>query len=312
MRNAAERRPIHLYPSRGTQLSSAATDHRPLTTDHCPMNARTQLIDLVPRTNRFFAWLCLGGAAIVGVLEVLYAIMPLLSPHTTDGRVATFDLDCEGSLAVWVSSFTLLAAAGCCLLIYVLGAETKLHSKLWIWAACCWTVMSIDECSSVHEAFKEMMTHLTGERLGPEGIYWWAGAYFVVLSTTGTAMLWQMRKAPLAVAALFATAGFYALAVLCELGWPLAKDKSGVMLEEGCEMLGNFALLASTGLFAKWTAEQVRSKGAMILESRFEADSENQPQGVSPRSSAESRTKSFSHGEKVAAYSPSDEGHVSN
>jgi hypothetical protein len=247
------------------------------------MHARTQLIDLVPSTTRFYVALFLAGAALVGLLEALYAVMPLLSPHTTDGRVATFDLDSEGSLAVWVSSFTLLAASGCCLLIYVLGAETKLRSKLWLWAACCWTIMSIDECSSVHEAFKEMMSHLTGERLGPEGIYWWAGAYFVVLSTTGTAMLWQMRKAPLAVAALFATAGLYALAVLCELGWPLAKDKSGVMLEEGCEMLGNFALLTSTGLFAKWTTEQVRSTGDMILESRFAAETEELPKDVRPR-----------------------------
>ena len=256
------------------------------------MHARTQLLDLVPSTNRFYAWLALAGAAIVGVLEVLYWLMPLLTPHTTDGRVATFDLDSEGSLAVWVSSFTLLAAAGCCLLIYALGAETKLRSKLWLWAACCWTVMSIDECSSVHEAFKEMMSHLTGERLGPEGIFWWAGAYFIVLSTTGTAMLWQMRKVPAAITALFGTAAFYVVAVLCELGWLFAKDKRGVMLEEGCEMLGNIALLTSMGLFAKWTAEQVRRSDAIIMESRFEAEQENQPQGASPR-------VSFSLGEKV-------------
>ena len=47
------------------------------------------------------------GAGIIAALERLYHIMPLLVPLTTDGRVAAFDLDGEGSLAVWFSSMTL-------------------------------------------------------------------------------------------------------------------------------------------------------------------------------------------------------------
>lgn len=236
------------------------------------MNGRTQIVDLVPRANRFYVGLLLAGAVIVAVLEALYAIMPLLAPHTTDGRVATFDLDSEGSLAVWVSSFTLLAAAGCCLLIYVLQADTKRGRGLWLWAALCWTVMSIDECSSVHEAFKEMMSHLTGERLVHDGTLWWVLAYFCVLSTTGIALLRAMRRSPAALAALFSVAGFYAVAVTAELGWVLPKDKSGVMLEEGCEMLGNFCLLTSMALFARHSAELVRRRDereSYIVASRF-------------------------------------------
>lgn len=235
------------------------------------MNGRTQLVDLLPRTTRFYAGLWLAGALVVGVLEGLYAVMPLLSPHTTDGRVATFDLDSEGSLAVWFSSFTLLAAAGCCLLSYVLQAETK-RRRLWLWAACCWTVMSIDECSSLHEAFKEMMSHLTGERIWHDGTLWWVLAYFAVLSTTGLAMLWQMRKAPAAIAMLFGTAGFYAVAVLAELSWILAKDKRGVMLEEGCEMLGNLCLLTSMALYARYVAQVARRRDDIVLTARFDAD----------------------------------------
>lgn len=245
------------------------------------MNGRTQLVDLVPRSNRFYVGLLIGGAIVVGMLEAFYAAMPLLSPHTTDGRVATFDLDAEGSLAVWVSSFTMLAAAGCCLLNYVLiGDRAELGNasrRVWLWTACCWTMMSVDECSSVHEAFKEMMSHLTGERLYHDGTLWWVIAYFLVLSTTGLALLWSMRKAPAAIAALFGTAAFYAVAVLCELGWILPKDRSGVMLEEGCEMLGNFCVLASMGLFAKHLADLYRRVEAqrptqgMILSTRFAA-----------------------------------------
>lgn len=254
---------------RGTIPPSDRTLHASMM---APMNGRTQLVDLVPRSNRFYVGLWLGGAAIVGVLEVLYALMPMLSPHTTDGRVATFDLDAEGSLAVWVSSFTLLGAAGCCLLTYVLQGGTKLQNRLWLWAASCWTIMSIDECSSVHEAFKEMMSHVTGERIWHDGTLWWVLAYFAVLSTTGLAMLWEMRKAPAAIGVLFGTAGFYAVAVLAELSWVLPKDKRGVMLEEGCEMLGNFCLLVSMGLFARYTAMNLRRRDDAILVARFAAN----------------------------------------
>src|SRR5438132_7902006 len=61
------------------------------------MNARTPLVDLVPRGNGFYMRLFAGGAAIVALLEVGYAVMPLLASRTTDGRVAALDLDAEGS-----------------------------------------------------------------------------------------------------------------------------------------------------------------------------------------------------------------------
>lgn len=55
------------------------------------MNGRTQLAELPPRGSLFYVGLFLGGVLIVAVLEACYAMMPLLNPHTTDGRVATFD-----------------------------------------------------------------------------------------------------------------------------------------------------------------------------------------------------------------------------
>jgi hypothetical protein len=241
------------------------------------MNGRTQIVDLVPRSNRFFVALLLGGAAIVALLEALFAVMPRLSPHTTDGRVAAFDLDGEGSLCVWVSSFTLVAAAGCCLLNYALLGETGRARRLWLWTACCWTMMSIDECSSLHEGFKEMMSHLTGERIWHDGVLWWMIAYFLVLSTTGLALVWSMRKAPAAIAVLCGTACFYAVAVLCELNCILPRDTSGVMLEEGCELMGNFCVLASMGLFAKHLADSLRCAEteqppeSELLSTRFSA-----------------------------------------
>lgn len=245
------------------------------------MDARTRLVDLVPRGNRAYTCLLAGGFAIVAVLEILYAIMPLLSPHTTDGRVAAFDLDAEGSLAVWVSSVTLLAAAVVSLLIYVVRIDAAgRRRRLWLWAAACWTIMSIDECSSLHEAFKELMSHATGERIYHDGTIWWVGAYFSVLSVTGLLLLWEMRSCREASVAFLSVAACYATAVLAELGVILPKNRAGVSLEEGCEMLGNFCLLTAMALFVRRAAEPYRQTEPVIMQSTFERESRRETDAV--------------------------------
>lgn len=219
------------------------------------MNAQTPLVAWVPRDNRFFVRLLLGGVAVVALLEGLYAVMPRLASRTTDGRVAALDLDGEGSLAVWVSSFTLVAAAAAALIVHVLQKDgPQGRRKLWLWAAACWTAMSLDECASLHEAFKELMSHATGARLIHDGTIWWVGAYFLVLSITGLRLLWEMRRSPAACLSLVSVAVCYGIAVGCEMRLLTAKDQLGVMVEEGAEMLGNFCLLTAMLLYARHLA----------------------------------------------------------
>ena len=74
------------------------------------MDEQSQIRDLVPcRLAVFFALLVVGLAVIAG-LEALYVAMPGIAASATDGRIAAFDLDGEGSLAVWFSSMTLTLA----------------------------------------------------------------------------------------------------------------------------------------------------------------------------------------------------------
>ncbi len=215
------------------------------------MSPHIRLIDLVPRRPRSYVLGGLLAIVIVASLEALYALMPLLAPQTTDGRVAAFDLDGEGSLAVWFSTMTLLFAALASTLVYVLHSRETHARRLWLVGAVCWLVMSIDECSSVHEAFKELMSHVTGERLIHDGTIWWVMGYFAVLSVVGLQILWRMRTCFAAVVSWLSVAALYGTAVLAELAWITPKDQRGVMLEEGCEMLGNVALLMSLLLYAR-------------------------------------------------------------
>ncbi|HET6883474.1 MAG TPA: hypothetical protein VFI31_25205 [Pirellulales bacterium] len=218
------------------------------------MNRQLRLIDLVPRRTSTFALLFVGALAVVGALEVLYKVMPALAPMTTDGRVAAFDLEGEGSLAVWFSCATLEAASLTALAAWAIRLRTAgaKPPKILLVAAVCWLVMSIDECGSLHEAFKELMSRGTGHRLHGDGTIWWVIAYAVVLSAVGCRMAWELRRSTGAVTSLFAAGGFYAVAVLAELAWIIPhKGEAEIMLEEGCEMIGNLCLLLSMSLYAR-------------------------------------------------------------
>lgn len=218
---------------------------------------RARITDLCPQRSWVLAACLLSGLLIVAGLEGLYHWMPALSAQTTDGRIEAFDLDGEGSLAVWFSSLTLAAAAGVSLLVYSIRRH-KLDDyhgsyRIWVWAAFCWLVMSIDECGSLHEAFKEMMSHLTGTRIAGDGSLWWAAAYLLVLGVVGVRLLLEMRGCYSSTTALGATAVTYAVAVATQLGWLMPETGArGVMLEEGAEMVGNLLLLLSMALHLRY------------------------------------------------------------
>ena len=231
------------------------------------MDRQLRLIDLVPRGNRAFCVAFLAGMLAVAGLEGLHACLPLLAPLTTDGHVAAFDLDGEGSLAVWFSSATLAAAALTALLGWAVRGRTPgcRAPRILIIAACCWLVMSIDECASVHEAFKELMAHSTGQRLMGDGTLWWVIGYGAVLSVVGLSLLWEFRHSWDANAALLATAGAYGVAVVAELEWIIPnKGQASVMLEEGCEMAGNLCLWLSMALYARWAARSAERAAGQV------------------------------------------------
>lgn len=221
------------------------------------MDRQPRITDLVPKSYVAFVLLFVAGLAIVAGLEALYFWMPELASKTRDGTIAAFDLDGEGSLAVWFSSATLALASMTALLVYSIRRHTAddYHGRyrIWIWASLAWMVMSIDEAASLHEGFKEMMTQLTGQRITGDGSVWWIGAYGLLLGIVGLRLILEMRTCRVSTAALVACAACYITAVLAQLGWIMpGSGAMGVMLEEGCEMVGNLFLVVSMGLHARY------------------------------------------------------------
>jgi len=277
-------------PGRGPWSGSTA-DHDarpPRKSDHYGdavfMDEQPRMIDFIPRRLTTFALLFAAGVGIVIGLEMLYAWMPRLAPFTTDGSVEAFDLDGEGSLAVWFSSFTLTLASLLALVVFSIRRhkvdDYHGHYRVWLWAAACWLLMSLDETASLHEGFKEMMTMVTGTRLLGDGSMWWVVVYFFLLGGVGTRLLVDMRQSRLSSVAFLGTAFCYALAVVAQLGWLLPTENArAIMMEEGAEMIGNLLLLAAMGLHARYVildAEGLLPRAEEEEDEEWEEDEEEE------------------------------------
>lgn len=222
------------------------------------MDAQPRVTDLVPRSPAVYVLGVLAGLVVVGALEGLYFWMPSLEQLTTDGRVATFDLDGEGSLCVWFSSVLLLASSIVAMVVYSVrrhrADDYQGRYRIWIWAALVWLVMSIDETASLHEGFKNLMVAVTGTGIvRGDGSIWWVIAYGFVLGSLGSRLILEMRECPASTIALLVAGGSFGLAVLAQLGAILPESGArGIALEEGLEMLGDILLLLAMTLHARY------------------------------------------------------------
>ncbi len=255
----------HAPPNRAPRYTSAAeVDQQPRVTD------------LIPQRKLTLLALSAAGLLAVGALEWLYALMPRWSELTTDGRVAALDLDGEGSLAAWFSSLTLTLAALAALLVYSLRRhrldDYRARYRIWLAAAVCWAVMSIDEAGSLHEGFKEMMTIATGNRLFGDGSLWWIGVYGVVLGCLGLRLVLDMRECRASTSFLLLAAVGYVVAVVVQLELLMPQQGAkAVMLEEGCEMVGNLCLLLAMTLHARYIIRDIQ--GLVVHRKKDESKS---------------------------------------
>jgi hypothetical protein len=220
------------------------------------LDEQPRLTDLVPMRLGSYLLILLVATTIIVGLEILYTTTLDLEAMTTDGRVAAFDLDGEGSLAVWFSSMTLALAAAAAVLVFTVRRFRRddYHGRyrIWIWGAAVFLLMSLDETASLHEGFKEMMVWLTGNRILGDGSIWWIAPYFLVLVVIGSRLVVDMRECRLSVLVMFAAAGCYVVAVLAQLDFILPDPPlQGIMLEEGMEMFGNVFLLLAMLLHAR-------------------------------------------------------------
>lgn len=259
----------------GTKPSRGATHPSNRYGAAARMDRQPRITDLVPQSIVALAITFVAGLAIIGGLEALYYFMPELAAHTSDGRIAAFDLDGEGSLAVFFSTTSLMLAGGIALVAFNLRKHRAddYHGRyrVWLYAALCWFVMAIDESASLHEGFKEMMTGLTGERGFGDGSIWWIGAYALILGVVGVRLLLDMRECKASTAMFVLTGVCYVAAVVTQLNFILPDSGAqGVMLEEGLEMGGNLLLLLAMSLHVRFLVLEI--EGVIKPRAKVEKD----------------------------------------
>jgi len=221
------------------------------------MEQLPRISDLIPRRTLSYCGLWFVGTLAIAGLVGLDIWMDALGRLTADGTVEAFDLDAEGSLGAWYSSLLLLLTCGVTLIIYAIRQrqveDYQARYRIWLWAALCWLVMSIDETASLHEGFKELMTIAAGTRLTGDGSLWWVLAYAVVLCPVGLSLVYEMRGSWGARFGLALTAVCYVTAVAAQLEKiPGLLGREEIRVEEALEMAGNLTLLLSMALHARF------------------------------------------------------------
>ncbi len=211
--------------------------------------------DLIPRRRATFAWILAAGVGAIALLGVLYELGRNLGAATTDGSVAAFDLDSEGSIACWLSVVILLCSAVAALVartVRTAAGCSRGERRAWLAISVFWCLMSLDEGASLHEGFKELVARLTGTRILGDGSIYWVVPYFGAFSAIGCFLLFHGRREWPAVLCLFTAALCYGLAISGQLDlWLRGHVAIETWLEESCEMLGDLLMLLVLGLIAR-------------------------------------------------------------
>ena len=235
--------------------------------------------DLVPLRFISFVVLLTLGAAAIAALVALHGHIPRLAQWTGQPQAAAFDLTARGSLATWFSSALLALAALTALIVYSVrrfrADDYRGHYRVWLWAAACWLLLSIDTTAGLHQAFAAAMVALTGARLLGDGSVWWVIAYGFLLGGIGTRLLADMRSCRLSAATLILGLASFALAVAGQLGWiELPEGLDPAIAIRGSVLAGNLLVLLAMGLYARHVV--LDAKGLLPQKPQIDEDAEEE------------------------------------
>ncbi len=241
------------------------------------------LTDLIPTRPVTLAAVLLAGAIVVGVLVELYLLMPRVAAGSPGGRIAALDLAQRGSLATWCSS-TMLAAAGLtAIIIYTIRRHKRddYHGRyrVWLWAAVCWIVMSMDATAGVRYGLGGALAALAGTPLFGDGAIWWIAGYGFFVGGIGTRLAVDMRSCRLSTATLVLSAVGYAFGAVLRLGmltgWTV---ESRIAAIQGAMLSANLLVLMAMLVHARHVLLDAQGR---LPRRRREEEPDEEDQGES-------------------------------
>ena len=185
------------------------------------LELQARVTDLVPTHPLAMFVLLLAGSAIIAGLTVAYLWMAGLRSATAP--ITALDLTLRGSLGSWFASAVLFTASATAIIVFSVR-RYKLddyhgHYRIWLWAAACWLLLSVDATANVHEAFGTWMVWLTGTRLFGEPSVWWLIVGGFLVGGVSTRLLVDMRHCCTSVAALVAGGICWGCCLGCHFRW---------------------------------------------------------------------------------------------
>jgi hypothetical protein len=219
------------------------------------MDRQLRLHDLVPPRWLLGIFLLAAAGAAAG-LEISYCWM--MERAAAGGKIiAALDISAKGSLACWLSSMALLAASFAAILVYgVRRHRTDDYQgkyRIWTWVSIGLLLMATDQAASLREGFRDLMIAATGMTLSGDGTLWWVGFYALAWLALGSRVLLDMRPSVLSMGSFVAATIAHALVMADRMGWIFTgSGMREVLVRSGCEMAGNFLLLAAMGFHARY------------------------------------------------------------
>ena len=228
------------------------------------------LVPMIPRRWFSIVGILAAGALVIAGLEVAHAWMLGLATPVT-----ALTIDAKGSLACWFSSLMLLAAALAALAVYGIRRhrldDYQGRYRVWLWAAGFWFLMATDQAASLREAFRDLMTGLTGVALAGDAAFWWITVYVLLGIALGSRLLSDMRPCRWSMAALLMAAASLGLALADRMGLIFYEiGPRTVMFRAGCEMAGNLLVLTAMLLYARHVLRE--AEGLLPKQNRAEED----------------------------------------
>jgi len=183
---------------------------------------QARVTDLIPlRPYKLFLGVLLGLVAVAAVLN-LHVARAEWRTAVPQVQFSALNLQAEANLANWLSSGMLLLAAAYAGLTWAIrrhrADDYRGRYRVWLWAAVCLLVLSIDAATHLHRLVQGLLVHATGLRLAPHGGGWWMAAYAAALALVAVIVAIDMRRCRAAITALVAAGLGYATAAVVQLG----------------------------------------------------------------------------------------------
>jgi hypothetical protein len=241
------------------------------------MDHPLRVTDLVPRRLTRFGLLFALGLAVIAGLELLHAWIPTLARYTGGRGLTAFDLRGSDSLAAWVSSSMLSLAGLTATLVYNVrryrNDDYGGRYRIWLWAAMCCFLASVDVTATFHDAIRETMSRLSGTRVFGDGTIWWLAPWLFLLGGVGLRLVVDMCECRLSTTVFAGGVLAYAFSLALRFGLPLAVTSAvRVMVEQGANLVGGLLILLAVGLHARYVI--LDAEGLIHSENDDEADDE--------------------------------------